>query len=78
MISERLKSIILRELGLDDFAITATTLAHEVPGWDSLNHLQILSAVEKDLGIRFGSLDVIRLKNIGDLQALVDRKLNGR
>lgn len=75
MISDRLKAVILRELKLDDLPITGQTLATEVPGWDSLRHVQILSAVEKEFDIRFKSLEVLRLKNIGELQSLVDKKL---
>ena len=75
MISDRLKSVILRELGLSDFELTGEMLATEVPGWDSLSHVRILAAVEKELGVRFRGLEVMRLKNLGDLQALVDKKL---
>jgi acyl carrier protein len=78
MISERLKKVILKELQLEDFAIDAVTVAHEVPGWDSLSHLKILSAVEKEYGVRFASLEIIRLKNVGELQALTDRKVAAR
>jgi acyl carrier protein len=75
MISDRLKAVVLRELRLDEFPIADATLASQVPGWDSLNHVRILSAIEKEFDIRFKSLEVLRLKNIGELQALVDRKL---
>jgi acyl carrier protein len=75
MISERLKTAILKELGLDDFPITDQTLASQVPGWDSLRHVQILTAVEKEFSVRFKNLEVLRLKNIGELQVLVDKKL---
>ena len=77
MISERLKGVILRELGLDDFDLTDATVAPQVPGWDSLNHVRLLAAVEREYGIRFRSLEVLRLRNIGDLQSLVDRKAGG-
>ncbi len=75
MISDRLKAAILKELQLDDFPITDETVAPQVPGWDSLRHVQILAAVEKEFGIRFRGLEVLRLKNVGELQALVDKKL---
>jgi len=75
MISERLKSVILRELNLQDFPILVETNAVDVPGWDSLSHVRILAAVESEYGIRFRGLEVMRLKKIEDLQALVDRKL---
>lgn len=75
MISDRLKSVILCELSLKDFPLSETTVASEVPGWDSLSHLRILIAVEKEYAIRFRSMEVIRLKSVGELQALVDRKI---
>lgn len=74
MISPRLKALILRELDLDDFEITADTTADTVPGWDSLRHAQVIAAVETEFGRRFRTLEVLRLRNIGELQALIDRK----
>ena len=75
MISDRLKQIILKQLKLDDFPITDTTTAPQVPGWDSLSHVGILAAIEKDYGIRFRTLEVIKFKNVGDLQAAIDKKI---
>jgi acyl carrier protein len=75
MISDQLKGVILRELHLDDFPLTDQTLANEVPGWDSLSHVRILAAIEKEFAIRFKTLEVLRLKNVGELQLLVDKKL---
>lgn len=74
MISQRLKNVILRVLHLDDFELDDGTTAAEVPGWDSLTHVAILTAVEQEYSIRFRSMEVIRLRNVGELQALVDRK----
>lgn len=78
MISQELKTVLLGELHLKDFDFRDTTLATEVPGWDSLRHTSIIVAVEKHFEIRFKSLEVVRLKNIGELQALVDKKLAAR
>ncbi len=74
MISDRLKGVILKELELDDFPLADDTTANTVPGWDSLSHVRILTAVEAEYGIRFRTLEVLRLRNVGDLQALVDGK----
>lgn len=75
MISHRLKHVLLRELRLSDYVIEASTLASEVPGWDSLKHVALLAAVELEFGVRFKTLEVMRLKNVGELDALVHRKL---
>jgi acyl carrier protein len=74
MISDRLKKLILKQLKLDDFDLTDETIAPQVPGWDSLAHIGLISAVEKEYGIRFKTLEVIHLKNVGDLQAAIDKK----
>lgn len=75
MISQELKKVILNELNLDDFDLQDETIAPEVPGWDSLNHVNIILAVEKFFNVRFKSYEVLRLKNVGDLQKLLDSKL---
>jgi acyl carrier protein len=48
-----------------------------VPGWDSLSHIRVLTAIEDAFGIRFKSNEVMRLKNVGELDALVQRKVHG-
>jgi acyl carrier protein len=75
MISDELKAVILNSLRLDDFEIDDSTLAAQVPGWDSLSHVNVISAVEKHFGVRFKTAEVLRLRNIGDLQRLLDSKL---
>jgi acyl carrier protein len=75
MISQELKKVILNELDLDDFDLQDETMAPEVPGWDSLNHVNIIVAVENKFGVKFKSYEVLRLKNVGDLQKLLNSKL---
>jgi len=78
MISEKLRRVVLDVLRLDDYDISESTVATDVPGWDSLAHVRVLAAVEKAFDIRFRSLEVLRIRNVGELQAMVDRKTGGR
>jgi acyl carrier protein len=75
VISDRLKYVILRELDLEEFEIVESTTASMVPGWDSLSHIRIITAVEAEFGVRFKTLEVLRLTNVGDLQTLLDTKI---
>ena len=79
MISERLKKVICEELnlGVNLVEIDDKTEATEVPGWDSLNHANIIVAIERDYDVRFKGLEILKCKNIGDLQKLVDLKITG-
>lgn len=76
MISDRLKSVILNELNIKDFDLKDETTANQVPGWDSFNHINVILAVEKEYNIKFKGLEILRVKNIGELQKLVDFKLS--
>jgi acyl carrier protein len=75
MITDRLKKIVLRELDLDDFDFMDGTTATMVPGWDSLSHIQIIVAIEKDYKIKFKGIEILKIKNMGELQSLIDSKL---
>lgn len=76
MISGKLKYIILNELKLDDYEIKEETRADEIPGWDSLTHINIILAIEKGFNIRFSRVEILGLQNIGELRKLVYEKLN--
>ena len=75
MITQELKQIILKTLKLPDWDIHEETKATQVPGWDSLNHVNVILAVEKHFHVRFKPIEVLKLKNIGDLQRLLSLKL---
>ena len=75
MISDKLKSVILKELHLDEYEIKDETQANQIPGWDSLNHINVILAIEKEYKVRFKRLEVLKCKNIGDLQKLCDSKV---
>ncbi len=47
--------------------------AHDVEGWDSLNHVQILFTLEQELGIQFPINEIQDLNNIGDLVELIKK-----
>lgn len=76
MITEELKRLILSVLKLDDWDIKDETIAASVPGWDSLNHVNVILAVEKHFHLHFKPVEILKLKNVGDLQRLVNSKLN--
>ena len=59
------KSIILNE----------NTTTSDIEAWDSLNHIQMITYVEKYYKIRFELNDLLNFKNVGDLCRGIQRKL---
>ncbi len=76
MIRNELSQTILRALKLESWDLAEETTAAQVPGWDSLSHVNVILAVERTFGVHFKNVEVLRLKNVGDLQRLLDSKLN--
>lgn len=59
----------------DDLIISDTTNSNEIEEWDSLNHINLVSAIEKEFKIRFALGELITLKNVGAMIDLMVEKL---
>lgn len=55
----------------DTLQVNRETTAQDVEGWDSLNHVVLVLAVERTFGIRFSSSEVDNFKSVGDLHDLI-------
>lgn len=43
------------------------TTANDVKDWDSLNHIELVVAVEKHFNIRFNFVELQKFKNVGEM-----------
>jgi len=53
------------------------TTANDVKGWDSLNHIELVVAVEKHFKIRFNFTELQKFKNVGEMCDNIVAKLAG-
>jgi len=60
--------------GEPDFAIRDDMTAEDVEQWDSLTHINLIVALEREFRVRFTTGEVSKLKNVGDLIHLVQAK----
>ncbi len=47
-----------------------------IEAWDSLNHIQVITSIEKHFKIRFDLNDLLNFQNVGDLCHGIQSKLN--
>ena len=67
--------IVFRDIFDDDSIVLRDDMtAADVENWDSLNHIDMIVAIESEFKIRFTTAEVTSLKNVGELMALVDKK----
>lgn len=57
----------------DSIVLTDTTSAADIEDWDSLEQINLLTAIEKKYGLKFNLADVRGLANIGDMVDLLER-----
>lgn len=75
---EDLNAVLRDVFGDPDIALTETSTADDVDGWDSLAHLNIIIALEGRFKVRFSTAEISMLKeegqNIGSLVNLIASK----
>ena len=65
-VMEKIKEI-LNDLFDDDFDVTENTVADDIDGWDSLAHLQVISAMESGFNIHFTLGEINNFANVGEM-----------
>ncbi len=56
----------------DDLIIEYSTNSDSIEDWDSLNHINLVSAIEKEFKIKFALGELLTLKDVG---AMIDLML---
>jgi len=73
-IAERLTQTFRSTFGKPEIQLTRDTTANDIKEWDSLMHINLIVAVEKEFKIRFTTVEVMALQNVGDLADTIVRK----
>ncbi len=74
-ISKKVVAILISVLELGHFEIKENMTAADVAGWDSLNHMVIISRIEKEFNIKFKLRELNKLENLSALIDLIHQKL---
>ena len=61
----------------DSIVVTPELTADEVDEWDSLSHIRLIVAVEKQYGLKFSAAEVRNFKNVGEFVALIQSRALG-
>jgi acyl carrier protein len=73
-IYKRLTAIFHDVFEDDSIVVTPELTASDVPDWDSLSHIRLVLAVQKEFRTKFSAAQTANLKNVGDLAELIRAK----
>ena len=66
---EKLNEILCGLLELD--SISETDSAKSIASWDSLHHLQLMTAIEEAYGIMLEPEEMMQLSSVASIQAII-------
>jgi acyl carrier protein len=75
-ILEQLTDIVREVVEDDDLVLRPDMTAEDVPGWDSMAHINIIVATEMRFGIKFRAAETEELRDVGGFVELIEEKLD--
>lgn len=58
----------------EELVIDESTTAADIEDWDSLEHINLIVACEKKFSIKFDISEIGKMKNVGDMVAMIVKK----
>jgi acyl carrier protein len=58
-----------------EIRIKPETTSDDIEEWDSLNHIQLIVAIEKHFKIKFTAAEIVDFNNVGELCEAISQKI---
>lgn len=68
---ERLNAVFQDVFDDEEITVSDATTSADIEDWDSLEHINLVSAVEKEFGIKFTMGQVVTMKNVGEMVDII-------
>ena len=68
---EKLNEVFRDVFEDEDITVNDNTTADDIEDWDSLEHINLVSAVEREFNIKFTMAQVRGMKNVGEMVEVI-------
>lgn len=72
-LESKLRRIVVDVLKISEGVYNEDLTAGDIPEWDSIGHVNLLMAVEREFEIAFDVTDAIDIESVADLQDMVKK-----
>ena len=70
-IYERLNMVFGDVFDDDEIEVNENTTSDDIEDWDSLEHINLVAAVEQEFGVKFTMAQVMGMKNVGEMVDII-------
>lgn len=71
----RLQEVFHQAFDSDPRAISLETTPNDVPGWDSVGHLELATRLEQAFGVTFDVDELMEMESVGQILKILQSKL---
>ena len=72
----RLNEVFRDVFGDPSISVTPATTSADIDDWDSIEHINLIGAVESEFGMRFKMREVSGMKNVGEMISIIQERGN--
>ena len=74
-IYERLNGVFRDVFDDEGIEVNENTTSADIEDWDSLEHINLIVAVENEFGIKFNMGEVTTMKNVGEMVEIIASRI---
>ena len=75
-IFEKINNVFRDVFDDESIVVTDTTTSDDIEDWDSLEHINLVVAIEQEFGIKFNMHEVTTMKNVGEMADIIASRIN--
>ena len=73
---ERLNKVFQDVFDDESIVVNDETTSADIEDWDSLEHINLVVAIEQEFGIKFNMSEVTTMKNVGEMVTIILSRIN--
>ena len=71
---KNINKILVKVFGISEENISDDATMNDIPGWDSLTHMDLITAIEESLGIELNGDEIAEMTSFGNIRKVLTAK----
>jgi acyl carrier protein len=68
---DKIKRVFYTVFQISSEQVSDSLSPEGVPGWDSLGHVRLVTALQEEFGVEFEVDDIMRMENVGEIKSIL-------